>query len=146
MLNTRDAVAVLRVGVVGVVVVVAAPPPPPPAVAVVEAVVVVGFADPFCSECFNGELRINSSKSSSSILCGGVIFVDNEPLMLDKWSGCCAMRKLISKSNGLLGCWLLVLKDNERANVLLNCGQAPGDCGLFGMRTSLLCKFVSIVH
>lgn len=54
------------------------------------------------------------------------------------------MRKLISKSNGLLG-GLLVLKDNDRANVLLNCGHAFGDCGLFGMRTSLLCKFVSML-
>lgn len=54
------------------------------------------------------------------------------------------MRKLISKSNGLFGC-VFVLKDNERANELLNCGHTdPGDCGLFGMRTSLLCKFVSI--
>lgn len=151
-MNTRDAFAFMRVGVVGV----GAAPPPVPAAAVavaaggvvVDAVLVADLADPFCSECFNGELRINSSKSSSmsSILCGGVIFVDNDPLMLGMWSGCCAMRKLISKSNGLLGGWLFVLKDSERANVLLNCGQAPGECGVFGMRTSLLCKFVSIVH
>lgn len=138
-LYTRGVVAFLRVGVVGVAAAVAPP---------IDAVVAVNLVDPFCSEYFNGEFRINSSKSSamSSILCGGVALVDNEPLIFVEWSlAFGAMRKFRSKSSGLRGCCWFMLKDNDRANVLLNCGQMPGDCGLFGMRTSLLCKFVSIV-
>lgn len=123
VLYARDATAFWRVGVVSV----------------------VDLPDKFCIDCFNGELRINSSKSSSisSILwvCG---VIDDEPFRFCEWSTFWAMRKLISKSNGLFVGWVFVLKDSDRANVLLNCGQTPGDCGLFGMRTSLLCRFVSM--
>lgn len=59
MLNTRDVTTVFRVGVAGV----------------------VDFADKFCIDCFIGELRMNSSKSSSisSTLCDCGNIVD-EPV------------------------------------------------------------------
>lgn len=98
-----------------------------------------------CIDCFNGEFRMNSSKSSStSSDLGGVHDGDDVLLLLLLCapSVAWAMRKLISKSNGL--CWF-VLNDNERANELLNVGQALiGDWGLFGKRTSLLWRRVSI--
>lgn len=102
----------------------------------------VRFKFMFCIDCFNGEFRMNSSKSSStSSNLGGV--PDSGDALCVVASLVWAMRKLISKSNGLL-CWF-VLNDNERANELLNVGHAlVGDCGLFGKRTSLLWRRVSI--
>lgn len=100
MLNARDAATFLRVGVVGVVVVDAV-------AAVAVDGVTVDFAVIFCSDCFNGEFRINSSKSSSisSTLCdfGTVVAVD-DPDTFCKLSISVAMRKFNSKSNGLIGC------------------------------------------
>lgn len=74
MLNARDAATFLRVGVVGVVVV--------DRDGDCDGMVVIVAADKFCSDCFNGEFRINSSKSSSisSTLCDiGTVVAADEP-------------------------------------------------------------------
>lgn len=88
---------------------------------------------------FNGECFINSSKSSS--FNGDVFklikFADEiSKLVVVK-------RKPFSKSNGLF--WQL--NDSERANELLNAETFAGwlPRSFFGMRTSLLCKRVSII-
>lgn len=79
MLNARDAATFLRVGVVGVGVVVVDRDGDCDGMVVIVA---VDLADKFCSDCFNGEFRINSSKSSSisSTLCdSGTVVVADEP-------------------------------------------------------------------
>lgn len=99
MLNARDATTFLCVGVVSVVVI---------DVAAVDAVA-VDLADKFCNDCFSGEFRINSSKSSSisSTLCDfgtGVVSAALDVLnTFGKCSISCAMQKFNSKSNGLIG-------------------------------------------